>query len=776
MKKLLSWTIIFAILAIHIPVMGFVEGIDYTYSEEMVLDNAGKGTDEYGAEQMQEMIKAVKPRLEVSEDCTEFDWNYNSPSYYRNASWRLSWSDKQYTKEYYVVCDTKGNITSYSFRDWSDNSGREIALPKYTKKELAETAKAFLRKLCPEAAEKMQLVNSNSSGFYSKSYIFYFERYENEIPVPDDTASVTVNYITGKPTALSCNFNYNVDFDKPSLTLDEDKAKKTLIEAQEMILSYRLKNEYDDNGKITERKAYLVYTPSVRYLSVDANTQELYLERNTWNVNTQASDKFGVMQDSAAGNGALESERAEYELTPEELAQIEVLDNLITKQEAVELVVSNEYLFIDKQATAVKAELRQITDNNYYYNYADAENRDKDLYKWVLNFSAPYEATVKNGYFSPYMNAVVDAQTGEIISFSANTKDHSYYEAQHTQAPELKYTTENAQELFTAFAKTQIPELVEDTRVSNTGNSVVIKYVYDKNADKNAVYRNANINLVRVNEGVDFTYNNISGGVDLVTGKITRFSYNWYENVVFESPKQAITPDEAYMVLLNSDGFGLNYEINSDYTYNKYLEDTSKGTIDYDELYTRHIYSRLVYSGYNYIGTTVSAIGGEIIDYNANALVREKEYDYKDIQEHWAQADISTLCDLGFAFDKEYFAFKPEEYITIQEYTNLLNFFNQYPYTMMEENDSKTESFITRTQAVKYIIDAAGYYKIAQMPDIFITDFADNSELAREDVGFIAIARGLGFVQGSANTFRPYEKMTRAEAVTMVFNFIKALN
>ena len=47
----------------------------------------------------------------------------------------------------------------------------------------------------------------------------------------------------------------------------------------------------------------------------------------------------------------------------------------------------------------------------------------------------------------------------------------------------------------------------------------------------------------------------------------------------------------------------------------------------------------------------------------------------------------------------------------------------------IQENDT-----ITRTQAVKYIIDAAGYEKIAGMPDIFITDFADNSELKREDV------------------------------------------
>ena len=60
------------------------------------------------------------------------------------------------------------------------------------------------------------------------------------------------------------------------------------------------------------------------------------------------------------------------------------------------------------------------------------------------------------------------------------------------------------------------------------------------------------------------------------------------------------------------------------------------------------------------------------------------------------------------------------------------------------------------------------------MPDIFITDFADNSDLSRDDVGFIAIARGMKLVQGDASLFRPYESMTRAEAVTLAVNFLKA--
>mgnify|MGYP006954368106 FL=1 len=96
------------------------------------------------------------------------------------------------------------------------------------------------------------------------------------------------------------------------------------------------------------------------------------------------------------------------------------------------------------------------------------------------------------------------------------------------------------------------------TRPGEPYDSVVIDYL-EKGEDgtlENPVYRCTGVNFVRVNEGVDFNYNSVYGSVDRVTGKVTEFGYTWYDDVVFESPEGAITPEAAYDAMLNSDGFG----------------------------------------------------------------------------------------------------------------------------------------------------------------------------------------------------------------------------
>lgn len=726
------------------------------------------------AEDMQSILKKIRPRFTLPETYTEFDWNYNSPTYYRAASWRFTWEDTQGEGRVRVVADTNGSITSYSKDDYSRK--RSISLPRYSKETLAETAKASLAALCPAAAPSMKLTGSYASSLYSQSFYYTFTRYENDIIVPDDTATVSVNYVTGELTSVSCTYHDGLAFDTPGALSAED-AKKALTAAQTMKLSYRLKTEYDEDGNAVARKAYLVYAPEKSYLSADASTGEIYTERNTWSVDTTSG--AGGSNSSAKLESAFDAAESEdeeaggYELPEEELAGLEILKSLISRDEAIRAVLENDALYIEESATAVNAQLMREND----YSSLNADGKEQSSYRWVLSFTAPYnESKKENGYYYAYMRATVDASTGKLISFRSSVPGYDYYvnETKVETPPAPSYTAEQADELFRAFADTQIADYMQNVRLSASTEATPIEYTESaERSEREPIYRVARLNYTRVNEDVDFSYNGVYGAVDRVTGKITSFSYSWYDDVTFESPALAVTPEKAYAALLDSDGFGLNYEINSDYTYKQYMADSKDGYLNFDELYDTSTYTRLVWSGYNYGTSLVSALTGKLINYSGEEYKPETSGAYTDIDGHWAGSDIELLTDLGFRFENGGTLFEPDKAITEKELFKLMSYFGKNPSESVPESGA-TDETLTRTKAVRYIMDAAGYYRIASMPDIFITDFADNSELAREDVGFIAIARGMGLVQGDASLFRPYDTITRAEAVTLTLNFLKA--
>ncbi|MBO4343691.1 MAG: hypothetical protein J5844_03435, partial [Clostridia bacterium] len=565
-------------------------------------------SNEPQAEEMEKLIAIVKPKLDIPEICSEFDWYYNSGSYYRNSTWNFTWYDDDYTAYYSVTCDSEGNILNYYYNNWNSwDEEPKSRLPAYTKSELKTKADEYFKKLRPDAFSHMQLTNSYSE-IYSRNFVYEYTRFEDGVEVPEETARVSVDYSDGELVNFSINFNRSVSFGKKDNT-GLEKAKELIKGEQKMKLYYRTKRDYESG----EVKAYLVYSPEIGYISVNAETGEICLERNTWNVQTEPRDSGKYMSENASMDMDLaESEGAgEYKLTEEERAQVDLLDSLISKEEAIQAVKGNKYLYINEDATAVDAYLTKYNSYYYYRNAGDEE----DNYVWRVNFSAPYrndnyEEMEKTGFFSPYMNATVDAKTGAIISFYSNVPYYKYYVNDYRKIaiPSLKYDEDSARAVFEEFLDETIPDKFGLSRFTGGYDGVVIDY---KNPDKyeDPVYRTKSLHYVRVNEGIDYDYNSISGTMDLVTGKITSFSYNWYDNVEFESPKDAISPEEALDVLLNDEGFGLNYEINSNYTYNQYLIDMEeKENYNIDELYETEQYSRLVYSGYNYYSTDVAAL------------------------------------------------------------------------------------------------------------------------------------------------------------------------
>ena len=72
------------------------------------------------------------------------------------------------------------------------------------------------------------------------------------------------------------------------------------------------------------------------------------------------------------------------------------------------------------------------------------------------------------------------------------------------------------------------------------------------------------------------------------------------------------------------------------------------------------------------------------------------------------------------------------------------------------------------------LLNSLGYGPVAQLPGIFRCDFADASAIPAPDLGYAAIAQGLGIVKGDDNgNFAPGRFATRCEAAYMLWRYMK---
>ena len=721
-------------------------------AEEPVSDAVYNTIDEPTPEMMEEMIVRVRPLIDVPEEYTEFNWDFNNGyKYGYSSTWNFYWTDNE-TGEIAVTCDTEGRIIGYNVYNYEKE--RNAKLPTVSPEELLPIAQEFIKKTAPFLKDvdlRLQEV-SYPSVFYNQVYTYGFIRYENDIPVPENTVIVGVNHVTKQVETFGCNMNLDVDFKKPEKMISAEQAKEILSETQEMKLSYKMKTEYDDEGNVKSRKAYLVYSPVLSYISVDAETGKVYTQRNTWTSVTaptfgaNGSVNDALMKDEAATEES-EAESGRYQPTEQELEQIALLESLISKDEATKVILENKDLYIIENAYLSDARLSKR------YNYAlplSEDGEKQEMYVWNLYFLEPGDTYLG-------MNAVVDAKTGELISYSADLPYTYIYEEYDLEEPKIVYTQEQAIEIASEFIKKQQPEKFEKVVYSSANDYSVYKYVETENGDSFPCYRANRITFVRQNEGVDFTYNSFNMGVDRATGKITRYSYTWYDDVEFESPKDAIDAKDALMALYSYPGFGTNYEINSDYTY---IEGR------YDSV-NADIYSRAVYSDYASVTTTIRALDGKLIDYSGEEVVFDETFGkYSDIENHWAKETIERFTWIGYGPDGD--EFKPNEEITGEEFLELCSSVRIYA----NYEDTADFESLTRMQAVEILIDSLGYGKVANLENVFITDFADNADFKAQDIGYAAIARGFGLIEGDGENFRPYDTLTRAEALTIIENAV----
>lgn len=714
---------------------------------------ASKVSAEPAEKALEAAILAVKSEIEIPKEYSEFEYYFSGGSTYGNSYFTMTWRNPKDYSYIEVSCDQNNHITYYNKYDYSR---KDSGVPQYLKKELMDEADAFIRKIAPDIYSRLELTDSYFEGIYSQAYVYQYQRKEGGVSFPDNTVTVWVNADTGEIRTASVNWLYDTNIPSSGAKLTKDEAAQILSQNMKMKLVYRYNyyRIYDNGSNTLEKKAYLVYEPDPGYISIDAKTGEVYLTRSEWINEGRGAMNGAVAEDSAVSE---KEAAANVALTEAEIEKIRELEKLISKDKAISLVTDNPYLYIDEHLQTYTATLNKT--------YATGENDATYVWNIDLRDARPVDYEKDKDYYRAFASAVVDAKTGKILNFYSSVKSNYDEKSGTWKQVKIPYDREEARTVLEKFLKNEAKDRFGKTKLVEQRDDYVAYYKENNVPVYGGYYYKYN----RFNEEVEFTYNGIYGAVDGVTGKIYSYRTNWDDDIVFESPKKAMTPEEAFEKYISKEGYHLVYEVNE---INKY-DPEYKGKERYNDAsdaYSLEHEVRLVYRP-DIVPPYISPFTGEQLNGDGTVLKTELPYVYKDIADTKENREILLLSDMNIGFEGEYF--HPGKEITKDEFSQLLQ---KLGYGYYDEGNSAVNSTspISREEAAILLIEKLGLKKLADIKSIFTTGYSDEVNINPDYIGAVALAKGLGLMGDKESSFfYPKNNVTRAEAVHLLLNYIR---
>ncbi len=755
MKRLLAMLLCGVILSSSVPM--YSDAADTTTTAEAVApeiikkEDPSSSTIEPTTSGLEAAILAVKEKITIPKEYSVFNYYFNEGSYYSDSYWSLNWSTSNYSSNIQVNCDKDNHITYFYQYDYSEKAA---GVAKFLKSELKDKADAFIQQIAPDTLNKLEYIDATYESVYSGNYVYNYQRRNNGVVLPENKVSVAVNSVSGKVAYASVNWLYNEKMPSSKATITKEQAANIIKENMQMKLVYRSDyyGIYDAKGN-RATKAFLVYEPTLSYISIDAKTGKVYLTKSEW-VTTNTSNQ--AKEESASTAADMDKGTGSLTLTEEEIAKIQELKNLISKDKAIDIITGNSSLYLENTLKSYSASLTKTEDAN-----------GKASYVWNVTLRDPREVDYSKDtdLYRAYASATVDASTGKILSFYSSMK--GYYDdiTKTYETVKINYNKEKSRDILEKFLQKQIKNRFDNSILVNETDGYVAFY---KNEEP--IYGGYNYQYNRVNEKIEYAYNNIYGSVDGVTGKIYSFGTYWDDSIVFESTKGAMTADQAMDYYLGNDGFGLKYEINVVNKYDSKYE-ILDSYYDYNEAYSVDYEIRLVYHPDVNPGF-ISPFTGEQLNYNGEVYKKGATYSYSDIENTEANRNILLLADMNIGFDGG--KFFPDQSITVSEINVLLqNVGYGYGYTTQEDN--KAKNLVTREEIAGLFINKLGLEKMSKLAGIYTTGYADEKDIDANYLGAVALCKGFGIMKADANNnFKAKSNVTRYDAVGLILNFIAA--
>jgi len=715
---ILSFVLIFTLA---LPVQGFAAGMSKD------LENA---------------IKIVRTKFSIPDD---YEFSSSISTSGGRKIFYLNYSSKDTANPTYIgaTVDENGRIVNYSKYSPYDYK-REKRLPKLSRQEAKAKADAYINMIEEGLTEKLQYQEDYQDTILNNSYYFNYYRVVNGVPFYNDRVYVTINSDTGELQDYSCSWTDKKDFPSTENVISLEEAQAAYKKNLGLRMIYRM----SVNGDIIN--TYPVYVPyySNDLYAVDALTGErirLYTIRVYFN-----ESGAGASEGLATGKADILSDTGNIQMSPEEIEAVQEAAKLISQEEAEKIARASEFIGINDSYKL----------GNYYLGTNWPE---KKKYTWTLDFNKPADG---NNTYADYISVSIDAKTGEITSFYRNNPTAEGAKPKHDKA--------TAKAAADAFLKKYYPEYYKQLNYNEQDSEYMI---YSDSAYQNYYY----FTYERIVNGVSFPDNGVYITYDNLKGIISGFSLNWY-NISFPSVDKVIGPEAAFKSIFEKVGLGLEYKLQYPENVDIYASDSmEKSTIlpVYVLKPNKPLY--------------IDAFTGELLNYNGTEYKEQGRIEYTDIKGHFAEQQIMVLADNGIYLEGT--EFKPDTEIIQLDFMSLLsktlNYYgpsitikssakeidDMYAFLQREgiikEGEKQPDKKVTREEAVKYLIRALKYDKVADISGIFNLQFKDKDAISPGLKGYVAIAAGLGIVKGDGVNFKPSRNVTRGETAVMIYNYLQ---
>lgn len=661
-----------------------------------------------------ELILTAKETFSISDDDFVFEDYSKSEQDGQQAVYHLWWTSRN--DDPYVVSDDRISVAIRedgaieSYQYNKYETNDGQKLPKYSKDEAKAAADTFSATVNADRAAQVQFDRVDDADSYSNTYTVYYNRYSNGIPVSGNYVAVTVDAETLEPVSYDSSWT-EVSFADPAGIIDAETAQTAYKEN----LGYELAYEfvYRDDKEVP----MLVYREKYSDNAyIDAFTGEVYQP-------SAYARHFEATADASGGGGAMKNEAAV--LSPEEQAFIAEVEQMITRADA--------------EAIARGVAEFEITDDYTCGSYNVYKGYD-DQYTVRLGFTK----TDANGEQTGNKSVTIDAKTKQVLSYA----DYDYETLVKNAEEQPTIARADAQQTAEAFLNAHYADQFAQTLPENRlGEQEGTYFTYDR------VFNDTRV----IGNGMDIAING-------KTGKLSSFNLRW-STQEFPSTAAVKSTDDLYALVL--DGYAPAYIIES--TYDEAAKQTK---------YQSHLVYTLAAEN-RYDANTL-----DVIDYNGYPMDTAVPA-YDDIAGHWSEQAATKLLEAGVYFAGG--SLKPDQAVTQAEFLTLVaqvisgraSFPNDTELLkycinagILDREDIHPDQAVTRMEAVQYLLNAMGFKKAANIPGIYNCPFTDVT--TSPDTGYAAIAGGLGLVSTQVDTFNPANTLTRAEAITMLYNYLNS--